>query len=131
MKFITRETDYAVRALCCMATEPGQRMAVGDLCGETGVPQAYLRRILQNLAKAGILNSVRGKGGGFELAKPADQIMLTDIIDIFQSGMALTNCIFQKRVCSNESSCKLRRKVLDIEIYVKKELGSTSIASLL
>ena len=131
MHFIKRETDYAIRALCYLARHPRDIVPVALLCGKSHTPRPYLRRILQTLAKAGILDSFRGKGGGFRLRKSASGIRLADVMEIFQGETDFTRCGFRNQVCPRQSTCPLRKKIKHIEKRAVIELRATTIASLI
>lgn len=130
MHLINRETDYAVRALCCLARQRRAIVPVARLCAESHAPRPYLRRILQTLAKVGILESFRGKGGGFRFRKSASQIRLADVMAIFQGSPDFTRCGFRNQVCPRRGTCPLRKKIKEIEQRVFAELRATTIASL-
>jgi len=130
MKLITRETDYAVRALCYMAKGEGEVVSVSALVGELKIPRPFLRKLLQVLHKKGILNSFKGNGGGFSLALRPDKIFITGLINIFQGPFCLNECIFKKKLCPNRGVCILREKISDIERYVTAQLKAITISSL-
>ena len=130
MKLITKETDYALRALLNLARDGGY-MSSRTIAGKEGIPLHFLRRILQSLIKAGVIESKEGASGGVRLkARPAD-IRLTDIITIFQGRIQFSECIFRKKICTNHATCVIRRRLERIERTVADELGSTTIADLL
>ncbi|MDZ7837922.1 MAG: Rrf2 family transcriptional regulator [Actinomycetota bacterium] len=64
------------------------------------------------LSNGNILHSTRGKGGGFSLARPAEDIYLLEIMEIFQGKFELLQCVFNKDICSNIKDCLLRRKIM-------------------
>ena len=66
MKLITRDTDYAVRALCFIGQRQKRLISASELVANLKIPRPFLRKILQTLNREGILNSYKGKGGGFE-----------------------------------------------------------------
>ena len=131
MKLITRDTDYAVRALCFFAATKEKRVPVPTLVNKLRIPRPFLRRILQLLNKKGILKSYKGLGGGFELSVNPSRILLVDLIRAFQGPLRLNECIFKKNICPNKNICALREKISAIENRVISELGSITIASLL
>lgn len=131
MKLLTRDTDYALRALCFIAGAEEEMFSVKRLNGELRLPQPFLRKILQLLSKQRILKSIRGKNGGFILTKDPQKIFLTDIMRIFQGKLKLNECSLNKLICPNQRTCPLRRKLTKIERYVLKQLSSVTIASLL
>ncbi|MCG9480167.1 MAG: Rrf2 family transcriptional regulator [Actinomycetia bacterium] len=131
MKLITRDTDYAIRALVYMAKHSNQDHTVKQLAEILDIPQPFLRKILQQLANGNILDSTRGKGGGFSLARPAEDIYLLDIMDIFQGKFELLQCIFNKDICGNIKDCLLRKKIMSIKNYVQKQLENITIKQLI
>lgn len=131
MKLITRDTDYAVRALCFLSSAKEKRVPVPVLVHKLSIPLPFLRHILQVLNKKGVLKSYKGLGGGFELSVEPGRILLVDLIRIFQGPLRLNECIFKKKICPNKNICALREKISAIENRVISELGSITIASLL
>lgn len=131
MKLITRDTDYALRALCFIIKHKKRIVCVSTLVSELKIPRPFLRKILQVLNKKKILESHKGLGGGFRLVKSPEKIFLLDLIEIFQGPVQLNECFFKKLACPNVKSCSLRRKMCVIEKYVLKELKSITVLSLL
>ncbi len=131
MKLITRDTDYAIRALRYMAGAKKEMVSVGDLVRELRIPRPFLRKILQVLNKKGVLRSSRGKGGGFMMAAAPNKISLVDLIELFQGPVKLNECIFKKKICPDRSICTLKKKIDAIERDVISALESVTIASLL
>ncbi len=131
MKLITRDTDYAVRSLMFIAASKRRIVPVSTLVNRLKIPRPFLRQILQILNKKGILKSYKGPGGGFELAILAKQILLVDLMKIFQGPLKLNECILKKQICPNKNICPLRKKIISIEQEVVSQLSSITIASLL
>ncbi len=131
MKLITRDTDYALRAVCYIAQVPDKIITVNELTAKLKIPRPFLRKILQILNKKNILKSYKGQGGGFSLAVTPNKILLVDLIEVFQGPLRLNECFFKKMACPNTKTCALRKKINTIERYVIKELKSITLASLL
>lgn len=131
MKLITRDTDYALRALRYLATHKERIVPVAELVARLKIPRPFLRKLLQILNKEGILESSKGQGGGFRLAYSARKISLVDLMKIFQGDLILNECSFKKLLCPNTKRCLLRKKLDRIEKYVIKELRSITLASLI
>jgi DNA-binding IscR family transcriptional regulator len=70
-------------------------------------------------------------GGGFVLAVPPEEILLTRLIDIFQKPVKLAECIFKKKICSDIGTCPLKKRIDTIEQHVISELEPITIDSLL
>jgi len=131
MKLITRDTDYAVRALCFIAKCEKEIVPVSELNRNLRIPGPFLRKILQILNKKGLLRSYKGKGGGFMLALAPGKIFLADLIEIFQGSLRLNECIFKKRICPDIKTCKLKKRIDTIQKYVISELKDITLVSLL
>jgi Rrf2 family protein len=131
LKLITRDTDYAVRAVCHIAKFQGRPVSVDELVVSLKIPRAFSRKILQALSKNKILKSFRGKSGGFMLNAPIEEIYLTNIMKIFQKRGKINECIFKKRVCPNIKKCILRKKLIKIEKYIFSEMSHINMYSLL
>lgn len=130
MRILNRDTDYAIRALVYMAQSPKQLVSVKTLVDDLHMPRAFSRRLLQILSREGILQSSKGKGGGFGLLKSPARIKLEDLVEIFQRGFIETRCIFKKKICPDVATCPLRYKLKGIEKKVIDELAAVSIADL-
>ncbi|MFA5310744.1 MAG: Rrf2 family transcriptional regulator [Candidatus Omnitrophota bacterium] len=131
MKLITRNTDYALRAICFIAESGKEVVSVSSLFEALGVPRPFLRKILQILHNHGVLKSWRGKSGGFSLLRGPKTIFLWDIMRIFQGRFCLNECFLRKRLCPNIKKCILRGKINRIEKYVFSELKEITIDCLL
>jgi len=115
-----------------MAKNAGEGVVtVDEIVQEEYLPERFLRRIVQKLAKKGILVSHKGKKGGFSFAKSPGKISLIDIIKVFQGNVDFTNCLLKGKVCPNVKKCALRRKLQSISKTVDKELRGITIMSLL
>jgi len=131
VKLITRNSDYAVRALCCIAEQKQEVISADQLIKSLEMPRPFLRKILQTLNKEGLLNSSKGKGGGFTLAISPEKISLIDVMKIFQGPIKLNECTFKKKVCPNIKDCPLKKKIDKIEKEVIFKLRAINIESLL
>ena len=131
MKLITRDTDYAVRALCCIAEQKQEVISADRLVKSLDMPRPFLRKILQTLTKAGLLNSSKGKDGGFSLTVFPEEITLTDVMKIFQGPVRLNECKFKKNDCPYMNDCLLKRKIDEIEKEVIAKLKAITIESII
>jgi len=131
LKLITRNTDYAIRALCCIAGQKEEIVSANQLVKNLDMPRPFLRRILQTLNKEGILCSYRGKGGGFSFGIPPRKISIIHIMKIFQGPIKINECTFKKEVCPSINHCLLKKKLDEIEKEVITKLEKITIESLL
>jgi len=130
MKLITRDTDYAIRALMYIAGSKKDIVTASEIEKKLGLPRPFLRKILQTLQKEGVLQSIKGNKGGFLLAMPAKKIFLSDLMKIFQGKITFTECFLKKKVCPNIEKCSVRKKIKNIEKKVVSELKQINISSL-
>jgi len=79
---LTRDGEYAVRAILFLASQPlGKISLISEISKVQDIPKSYLAKIMQHLVKVGLVNSRRGAKGGFFLARPADRITLRQTIE--------------------------------------------------
>ncbi len=130
MKLITRDTDYAIRALNYIVCNEGRTVSITEMVRELKTPKPFLRKILQLLGINGILKSYKGKNGGFMLAREPDKIFLLDLMKIFQGQFKISECIFKKDTCPNQQYCLLRTELESIEKMVLEKISAITLKSL-
>jgi len=130
MKLITRNTDYALRAIIYIGKSGKETVSVPELVTALKIPKPFLRKILQILNTKGMLRSSKGKGGGFALARRPETISLIDVLNIFQGPFRLNECIFKKLGCPNRTTCLVKKRIDMIEDGVLRELKSITLKEL-
>ncbi len=130
MKLITRDTDYAIRALNYIVCNEGRTISITELVKELDTPKPFLRKILQLLGINGILKSYKGKNGGFRLAREPKEIFLLDLMQIFQGKFKISECIFKKNTCPNQEHCLLKSEIDSIEKIVFEKISVITLKSL-
>ncbi len=131
MALLKKNTDYAVRALIELAVCDSEYVSSRSIADSQGLPYQFLRSIMQKLIKAGLVESKEGIKGGLRLNKNPKRIKIVDVIRIFQGDIELSNCLFQKKLCNNRSTCVLRKEINRIEALVEKEFGKLTIKGLI
>lgn len=131
MKLITRDTDYAIRALQCIALNKEKNMTVCGLSKCLDMPHSFLRKILQILNKKGILKSCKGKGGGFCLNVPPGKINVFEIVEIFQGPFSLCEHVFKGRDCPEIQGCYFKKRLDNIQEKIARELKSITIGKIM
>jgi len=128
---VTRASDYAIRALIHMANKPlGTTFMRSELAQECDIPDSFLGKILQNLAKSEILSSERGKKGGFKVAKSISEITVYNIICAIEGDISLNKCIFDEDFCSLVHSCTAHMMWSDVQDKLVEMLKSYTLAKL-
>ena len=131
MKIINREIGYAIRTLCYMSTKKDHVVTAGDLAKQFNISRPFLRKILQRLNRARILNSYKGKNGGFKISLPADHIFLIDLITIFQGPVQLSGCQTGKKKCPLIENCPIQEELDILEQKLVDDLSKISLKSII
>jgi len=122
---LTKKADYALMAMKHLAesTSQGSRSAK-DVADAYGIPPEALAKILQRLAKAGLLQSQHGTNGGYTLARPAHTISAFEVIRAIDGPLFITSCVTVRGECDQSDRCNIReplRKVNEsIEAVLKR-----------
>ena len=128
---ITRATEYAIRTVIFLAKQPVDDIVLKkDICRTQDVTPAFLTKILQPLIKAGIVNSQRGVGGGFLLAKDPTEITLLDILQAEEGPLKLNHCLVEKDLCLREKHCSAHDVWNEAQEKMIEVLQGYSIADL-
>ncbi len=105
---LTQTGEYALRAMVYMARKGEEAYCgVKEIAAATDVPSNYLAKILQILARARVLDSQKGFGGGFRVARKLSKINLMDIIDPLERIDKFRGCVLGQRLCNDEVACPL------------------------
>ncbi|MDA8131087.1 MAG: Rrf2 family transcriptional regulator [Elusimicrobia bacterium] len=131
MKLLNRDVDYAARALVYMARANKPTVAVVRMREEVGVTGPFLRKIMQKLQKAGFVHSVKGKGGGFALARRPENIRLGDLINALQGPVKFNECVFKQKLCQHHDACVLRTKIAGLESRLAAEMEGITVRDLI
>jgi len=131
MKVLTKNTDYAIRALLVLAAERGGYVSAKTIAARQDIPYQFLRRLLQEMIRHGLIVSKEGVQGGFMMEKDPGEISVTDLIEIFQGKVQVSECMFRKQICGNRARCVLRHEIMRIEQVVQSEFEKVTIGKLL
>ncbi|WP_166042325.1 Rrf2 family transcriptional regulator [Sphingosinicella sp. YJ22] len=129
---LTSLSDYAVVLLAAAARYPaGARLSATLLAEETGVPLPTAQKLTGRLAGAGLLETARGAGGGFRLARTAHDISLADIVEAVEGPIMMTSCVDNARHdCALESACAVRPHMGVVNGAVRGALAAVSLEQL-
>lgn len=105
---LTLTGEYALRCAVHMASlEEGKFLLAKDIAAATGIPAAYLAKIMQSMVKDGLLVSQRGLKGGFRFSRPISQISIADAIGSVEDLGRYEQCILGQEECSDRVACPL------------------------
>ena len=102
---LTRDGEYAVRAVLYLATHEDRISLISEISESQDVPKSYLSKIMQSLTRAGLVKSRRGAKGGFFLARPAGSITLRETIEAVEGPIHLNVCLIKKGECPKDDAC--------------------------
>lgn len=124
--------DYAVVLMSAAARHcGGMRCNARALAEETGLPLPTTQKLVSKLAAAGLIESVRGAGGGFRLARPPAAITLADIVEAVEGPITVTLCTSeQAHDCAIEKSCQVRPHWQIVNRTIREALSNVTLASL-
>jgi Rrf2 family protein len=133
---ITRAGEYAVLGLTYLARQPvGRTIMIEEISDAEHIPKSFLAKIFQSLVKGDIVQSHRGAGGGFSLARPAKTITLLEIINCVEGAFALQKCVMNEPKCvlsdRRMSNCTLCAIFNEAQSRVNEVLANTSLEDLL
>lgn len=127
---LSQTAQYALRTALYLAVRPaGVRSTVDEIAEALGVPRNYLSKTLHVLARAGVVESMRGKHGGFVLARPADRVVLRDVVAPFEdTGHRV--CLLGRSTCSDRSPCPAHHKWKAVSDSLAAFFATTTVAEL-
>ena len=123
---VSEAATLALHAMAFLAANPGERFSAKQIAGLHGVSEAHLSKVLQRLAKVGLLDSARGPKGGFVLARPAEQITLLDVYEAVDGPLRPTTCLLGTPIC-NGRGCIMGDVLKTVNEQTKNYLTQTSV----
>lgn len=136
--FFSRQCEYAIQSVIYLAQKKeGQMTTIKEISSHLNIPFHFLGKIFQKLSRKGLLHSMKGVSGGFWLAKPAQEIVLMDIIIAVDGPDVMNLCVLGYKECSTTEPCPMhdewkttketffaamnKKNILDIGKSIKKE----------
>lgn len=132
---LSKKGEYALRSLINLgiAAEVGRKLVqVSELAENEQLPVKFLEQILGALKDAGLIESQRGKFGGYHLAKPASKITIGEVVRLIDGPLAPIGCVsqsaYEKCTCPDEAHCGLRMLMLDVRNAIAGILDRYTLA---
>ncbi len=128
---LTSFTDFGLRMLMRMAGDPSRAFSSAELADELGLSRNHLAKIIQQLARAGLIETRRGSGGGAVLARPAAEIRLGQVIRLLEEGQPLVECFrADGGSCSIDARCRLKARLRSAEAAFLADLDRSTLAEI-
>jgi Rrf2 family protein len=130
---ISQKAKYAFHALLALARADNNSLVVGDIAAQERIPHKFLEQILLELKRHGIVQSRRGKYGGYGLLMPADHITFGQVLRILDGPIAPLPCLSRVAYrrcadCRTEETCEIRRVFSLVADQMRDVLDHTTIA---
>lgn len=131
---LSKKAKYALKALLALAEHGDEEpMRIADVARQETLPQKFLELILLDLRNAGVVQSRKGKGGGYLLARAPERIMLGQIVRLFDGPLAPVPCASQTAYvpcadCADEATCGVRIAMKEVRDATARILDHTSLA---
>ncbi len=128
---ITRQTEYAIRTLIELSKVPlGTILQTRDISQKQDVPEVFLTKTIQLLARAGLVTTQRGSQGGVRLAVSPDKITIADVLTVTEGRLGLNVCLTESGYCPNMNICPVRRVLKRAQEAMLAELKKDTFADL-
>lgn len=127
----SRTSQYAIQALIYLASQPSGRAVLNrEIAHSLGVPPAYLAKILQGLSRQQLLDSSRGRHGGFSLRDGMQQTNLLHIVLLTEGNRVERECLLGLKACGDETACPMHRKWKPVKQKMLAYLGRVTLTHL-
>lgn len=128
---ITRQSEYAIRTLIELAKVPlGTMLQTRDISQKQDIPEVFLTKTIQLLARAGLVTTQRGSHGGVYLAVSPDKITIADVLTVTEGKLGLNVCLMKSGHCSNVAFCPVHRVLKRAQDAMLAELKKETFADL-
>jgi Rrf2 family transcriptional regulator, iron-sulfur cluster assembly transcription factor len=128
MLCLSQTTGYAVLALSCLADVGEDRWVLSDSISQcTGIPRAYLSKIMHSLGSSGLIHAKRGYRGGFTLSRPAERISVMDVAMAVEGRAWLPKCLLGLNECSDDRACPTHTFWSEQRTQIEKKLSELSL----
>jgi Rrf2 family protein len=131
--FLSKSFGYALRGILYIALlqDEQRRIQIDEIAAKLSVPRHFLGKIMQNLVKAGLLQSTKGPYGGFSLNADTLTTPLVRLVEITDGMEQFNICVLQLRNCNGINPCPLHQDAEQIKTKLLTVLNQTTIADLL
>ncbi|HFC97590.1 MAG TPA: Rrf2 family transcriptional regulator [Thermosulfurimonas dismutans] len=127
---ITQAEDYGIRCVLYLAKYPRQVVPRWKIARAMDIPEPFLAKIAQDLARAGIIDIIRGRKGGYRLRIPPEELTLLQVVEAMTGELFLSPCVLDPRNCKRQPLCPVHLKWKELVEMVRNKLQQTTFAEL-
>ena len=134
---LSKKTKYGLKALSYLARQDAEGPTqIATISQSENIPQKFLESILLSLRKSGFLGSKKGKGGGYYLLKPPEEISISEVYRLLEGPIAMVPCVslnFYEKCddCLDEKTCSVHKLMIQVRDNTLEILNNTSLSDLI
>lgn len=127
---LTKRGDYAIRSVVALAViDEGTRLSVRQLADAQAIPVRFLPQVMADLGRAGLVEAVAGRSGGYRLARPASEVTLLDVVEAVEGDVRRRACVLRGGACGVDGVCAVHTVFSDAQDDLLARLARATIAS--
>lgn len=127
---LNKTTEYALAVLAHMAVSDEEIFSAELLHDKLDIPRRYLRTLMTDLSKLGLIKSAKGRNGGFIFAKPIGEISLSQVIEAVEGATVMGNCILGHTKCKEDQRCVMHESWIEARTSMINTLSNTTLHDL-
>ncbi|MFL5260802.1 MAG: RrF2 family transcriptional regulator [Anaeromyxobacteraceae bacterium] len=124
----TEASSIALHTMAILAADPDRHVTIHEVAARLPVSENHLAKVLQRLARAGLVESVRGPGGGFTLSGDPERVTLLEVYEVIEGKLEIAGCLFDPPQCCG--TCLLGPALHDANALVHARLAGTRLSDL-
>lgn len=126
---LSKSSQYALRIMAHFALHDGKApLRANDISEQVNIPIFYLSKVLRRMVTAGLLVGSKGHGGGFLIAKPANKIRFSHVLNAIDGDSTQRSCVFGWDICSDKNPCVLHNRWREVRGQFEKWAKQTTLA---
>ena len=127
---LTKRGDYAIRSVVALAgVAEGARLSVRQLADAQAIPVRFLPQVMADLSRAGLVEAVPGRSGGYRLARSASEVTLRDVVEAVEGDLRRRGCVLRGGACGLDGTCAVHAVFSDAQDDLLARLGRATVAS--
>lgn len=125
---VSEAASLALHTACVLAANPDKVITTTEIASALQVSENHLSKVLQRMAKVGLVKSIRGPKGGFMLNRLPDEVTLLEVYEAIEGPLAQTTCLLDRPVCVGQ--CILGSLLLNVNSQIRDYFASTKLSAL-
>ncbi len=125
---VSEAASLGLHIMALLAAEPQRLHSVREAATALSVSEAHLAKVMQRLARAGLVEGLRGPRGGFVLARPPEQICLREVYEAIEGPIVIRHCLLSTKLCDGEN-CIFGGMLESVDTQVRQYLDNTNLTA--